>query len=53
MSGREHSHDSIKRRVAYVYSLEYIETCDTLSKVPNRASMVHSLIEAYGLLQHM
>uniref|UniRef100_UPI003AAB5B12 histone deacetylase 8 isoform X2 n=1 Tax=Centroberyx gerrardi TaxID=166262 RepID=UPI003AAB5B12 len=42
-----------KRRVAYVYSPEYIETCDSLSKVPNRASMVHSLIEAYGLLQHM
>uniref|UniRef100_A0AAX7TQD6 Histone deacetylase 8 n=1 Tax=Astatotilapia calliptera TaxID=8154 RepID=A0AAX7TQD6_ASTCA len=42
-----------KRRVAYVYGPEYIQTCDTLSKVPNRASMVHSLIEAYGLLQHM
>uniref|UniRef100_A0A8C4HTS5 Histone deacetylase 8 n=1 Tax=Dicentrarchus labrax TaxID=13489 RepID=A0A8C4HTS5_DICLA len=39
--------------VAYVYSPEYIETCDSLSKVPNRASMVHSLIEAYGLLKHM
>ncbi|XP_067378807.1 histone deacetylase 8 isoform X2 [Channa argus] len=42
-----------QRRVAYVYSPEYIETCDTLCKVPNRASMVHSLIEAYGLLKHM
>ncbi|XP_030636494.1 histone deacetylase 8 isoform X2 [Chanos chanos] len=42
-----------KRSVVYVYSPEYIETCDSLSKVPNRASMVHSLIEAYGLLQHM
>ncbi|KAG7221490.1 hypothetical protein INR49_002465, partial [Caranx melampygus] len=41
------------RRVAYVYSPEFIETCDTLSKVSNRASMVHSLIEAYGLLEHM
>ncbi|XP_037832516.1 histone deacetylase 8 isoform X3 [Kryptolebias marmoratus] len=42
-----------KRKVAYVYSPEYIQTCDTLSKVPNRASMVHSLIEAYGLPQYM
>uniref|UniRef100_A0A8C7T691 Histone deacetylase 8 n=1 Tax=Oncorhynchus mykiss TaxID=8022 RepID=A0A8C7T691_ONCMY len=42
-----------KRKVVYVYSPQYTETCDSLSKVPNRASMVHSLIEAYGLLQHM
>uniref|UniRef100_A0A3P9IH00 histone deacetylase n=1 Tax=Oryzias latipes TaxID=8090 RepID=A0A3P9IH00_ORYLA len=42
-----------KRRVAYVYSAQLLETCDTLSKVPKRASMVHSLIEAYGLLDHM
>ncbi|XP_037118627.1 histone deacetylase 8 isoform X1 [Syngnathus acus] len=42
-----------KRLVAYIFSQEYIETCDSLSKVPNRASMVHSLIEAYGLLKHM
>uniref|UniRef100_A0A3B1ISE7 Histone deacetylase 8 n=1 Tax=Astyanax mexicanus TaxID=7994 RepID=A0A3B1ISE7_ASTMX len=41
------------RRVVYIYSPEYVETCDSLSKVPNRASMVHSLIEAYGLLQYM
>uniref|UniRef100_A0AAY4AFH5 Histone deacetylase 8 n=1 Tax=Denticeps clupeoides TaxID=299321 RepID=A0AAY4AFH5_9TELE len=41
------------RTVAYVHSREYIETCDSLSKVPNRASMVHSLIEAYSLLPHM
>lgn len=87
MSCRGDSDDdsSSKRRVAYVYSPEYIETCDTLSKVPNRvswierysvywfitcvlyldtfnkwflffiaqASMVHSLIEAYGLLEHL
>ncbi|XP_077399578.1 histone deacetylase 8 isoform X2 [Vanacampus margaritifer] len=45
--------DGAKQKVAYVFSQEYIETCDSLSKVPNRASMVHSLIEAYGLLQHM
>nr|XP_061810937.1 histone deacetylase 8-like [Nerophis lumbriciformis] len=45
--------DDLKRKVAYVFSQEYIEKCDSLSKVPQRASMVHSLIEAYGLLQHM
>ncbi|XP_026864543.1 histone deacetylase 8 isoform X2 [Electrophorus electricus] len=42
-----------KRNVVYIYSPKYTETCDTLSKVPNRASMVHSLIESYGLLQYM
>lgn len=25
-----------KRKVAYVFSSEYIQTCDSLSKVPNR-----------------
>lgn len=29
-----------KRRVSYVYSPEYIEACDTLSKVPNRVSWI-------------
>ncbi|CAB1351388.1 unnamed protein product [Coregonus sp. 'balchen'] len=54
MSCKGDSNDSpSKRKVVYVYSPQYIETCDSLSKVPNRASMVHSLIEAYGLLQHM
>ncbi|XP_077445430.1 histone deacetylase 8 isoform X1 [Stigmatopora argus] len=45
--------DDFKRKVAYVFSQEYVETCDSLCKVPQRASMVHSLIEAYGLLPHM
>eukprot|EP00063_Salmo_salar_P088063 XP_014062898.1 PREDICTED: histone deacetylase 8 isoform X1 [Salmo salar] len=54
MSCKGDSNDSpSKRKVVYVYSPQYTETCDSLSKVPNRASMVHSLIEAYGLLQHM
>ncbi|KAM6909160.1 LOW QUALITY PROTEIN: histone deacetylase 8 [Xenentodon cancila] len=55
MSSRGNGDDDTrsKRRVAYVYSPEYIETCDSLSKVPNRASMVHSLIDAYGLLELM
>lgn len=29
---------SSKRKVAYVYSPEYIQMCDSLSKVPNRVS---------------
>ncbi|XP_068104145.1 histone deacetylase 8 isoform X2 [Hyperolius riggenbachi] len=45
----------------YIYGNEYLQLCDSLqSKVPRRvmliqytASMVHSLIEAYGLLQDM
>ncbi|XP_040428048.1 histone deacetylase 8 isoform X2 [Cygnus olor] len=39
--------------VAYVYSPEYMARCDALCKAPRRASMVHSLIEAYSLLEHM
>uniref|UniRef100_A0A8D0LAN7 Histone deacetylase 8 n=1 Tax=Sphenodon punctatus TaxID=8508 RepID=A0A8D0LAN7_SPHPU len=37
----------------YVHSPEYTKRCDALCKVPKRASMVHSLIEAYSLLNHM
>uniref|UniRef100_A0A674HFJ3 Histone deacetylase 8 n=1 Tax=Taeniopygia guttata TaxID=59729 RepID=A0A674HFJ3_TAEGU len=37
----------------YVYSPEYVTLCDSLCKVPKRASMVHSLIEAYCLLDQM
>ncbi|XP_075291562.1 histone deacetylase 8 isoform X2 [Opisthocomus hoazin] len=37
----------------YVYSPEYVALCDSLCKVPKRASMVHSLIEAYSLLDQM
>ncbi|KAJ7418950.1 Histone deacetylase 8 [Willisornis vidua] len=37
----------------YVYSPEYVALCDSLCKVPKRASMVHSLIEAYCLLDQM
>uniref|UniRef100_A0A8C5XSS2 Histone deacetylase 8 n=1 Tax=Microcebus murinus TaxID=30608 RepID=A0A8C5XSS2_MICMU len=37
----------------YIYSPEYVSMCDSLAKVPKRASMVHSLIEAYALLKQM
>ncbi|XP_075040733.1 histone deacetylase 8 isoform X5 [Mixophyes fleayi] len=38
----------------YIYSPEFVQLCDSVqSKVPRRASMVHSLIEAYGLLREM
>uniref|UniRef100_A0A8D0FTN4 Histone deacetylase 8 n=1 Tax=Strix occidentalis caurina TaxID=311401 RepID=A0A8D0FTN4_STROC len=37
----------------YVHSPEYVALCDSLCKVPKRASMVHSLIEAYSLLDQM
>ncbi|XP_073414888.1 histone deacetylase 8 [Dendrobates tinctorius] len=38
----------------YIYSPEYAQLCDSVhTKVPLRASMVHSLIEAYGLLREM
>ncbi|KAK3567654.1 hypothetical protein QTP86_020402 [Hemibagrus guttatus] len=51
--GNSNNGNNIKRSVVYIHSPDYVETCDSLSKVPNRASMVHSLIEAYGLLKHM
>ncbi|KAI4545309.1 hypothetical protein R6Z07F_020076 [Ovis aries] len=37
----------------YIYSPEYVSVCDSLAKVPKRASMVHSLIEAYALHKQM
>ncbi|XP_074924793.1 histone deacetylase 8 isoform X6 [Chelonoidis abingdonii] len=37
----------------YICSPEYLALCDSLCKVPKRASMVHSLIKAYSLLDHM
>nr|XP_028602168.1 histone deacetylase 8 isoform X1 [Podarcis muralis] len=37
----------------YVHSAQYLARCDALCKVPERASMVHSLIESYSLLDHM
>ncbi|XP_062040546.1 histone deacetylase 8 isoform X1 [Lepus europaeus] len=37
----------------YIYSPEYVSICDSLAKVPKRASMVHSLIEAYALPKQM
>ncbi|XP_061177573.1 histone deacetylase 8-like [Saccostrea echinata] len=37
----------------YIYSQELIQCCYAMPKIINRASMVHSLIEAYGLLQFM
>eukprot|EP00074_Homo_sapiens_P104642 XP_016885133.1 histone deacetylase 8 isoform X6 [Homo sapiens] len=37
----------------YIYSPEYVSMCDSLAKIPKRASMVHSLIEAYALHKQM
>ncbi|XP_067404622.1 histone deacetylase 8 isoform X3 [Emydura macquarii macquarii] len=37
----------------YVCSPQYLALCDSLCKVPKRASMVHSLIKAYSLLDQM
>ncbi|CAN0224233.1 unnamed protein product [Lampetra fluviatilis] len=40
-------------RVTYIHSAQYVLACDTLSRIPRRASMVHTLIESYGLLKYM
>ncbi|XP_061664346.1 histone deacetylase 8 [Syngnathoides biaculeatus] len=55
MSREGHGDDGSngKPQVAYIFSQEYVQTCDSFAKVPNRARMVHSLIEAYGLLNYM
>uniref|UniRef100_A0A8C4Q6W0 Histone deacetylase 8 n=1 Tax=Eptatretus burgeri TaxID=7764 RepID=A0A8C4Q6W0_EPTBU len=40
-------------RVLYVHSDDYVRTCDSMARLPHRASMVHLLIKAYGLLKFM
>ncbi|XP_022100459.1 histone deacetylase 8-like [Acanthaster planci] len=52
-SGDKINQVSTSSGVVYVYSEPLIKLCDTLLKVPKRAGMVHSLLEAYGLLQNM
>ncbi|XP_036296014.2 histone deacetylase 8 isoform X2 [Pipistrellus kuhlii] len=37
----------------YIYSPEYVSMCDSLAKVPKRASMVHFLIDTYALHKQM
>ncbi|CAH2093845.1 unnamed protein product [Euphydryas editha] len=39
-------------KVAYIWEQNLIEYCDRLPAVLGRASIVHSLIAAYGLLNH-
>lgn len=43
-SGDSDDDSCIKRKVAYVFSPEYIETCDSLSKVPNRVSRIRIIV---------
>lgn len=42
-----------QKRPIYIYSPELIWRCDAMPKIISRASMVHTLIEAYGLLSSM
>ncbi|XP_043912967.1 histone deacetylase 8 [Protopterus annectens] len=51
--GEKYLKQSPEQLIVYIYSPEYISACDSLCKIPSRASMVHSLIEAYGLLPYM
>ncbi|XP_063368780.1 histone deacetylase 8-like [Cydia amplana] len=41
------------KNVCYIWDENLIQECDRLPAVPGRASMVHSLITAYGLLQQL
>ncbi|XP_053397773.1 histone deacetylase 8-like [Mercenaria mercenaria] len=43
----------IQRKVIYMYSKYVIDTADRMIKVPKRASLVSSLIEAYGLHKYL
>ncbi|XP_046578893.1 histone deacetylase 8-like [Haliotis rubra] len=40
-------------RIGYVYSETFLNICDKMPRVEQRASMVHRLIEAYGLVKYM
>ncbi|XP_067674880.1 histone deacetylase 8-like [Haliotis asinina] len=40
-------------RIGYIYSEAYLDVCDKMPRVEQRASMVHRLIEAYGLVKYM
>ena len=42
-----------QKQIAYLYSLEYVQICDEHPKTAGRASLVHSLIKAYGLLENI
>lgn len=42
-----------KKLICYVYSPQYVKVCDILMKVRTRASIVHALIEAYGMTEHL
>ncbi|XP_054753369.2 histone deacetylase 8-like [Lytechinus pictus] len=39
--------------IYYVFSQRLLQLCDQVPKIPKRASMVHTLIEAYDLLDHV
>ncbi|XP_046847853.1 histone deacetylase 8-like isoform X3 [Xenia sp. Carnegie-2017] len=41
---------SSSTKVSYIFSHEFLQCCDQLPKLKGRASIVHSLIKAYGLL---
>ncbi|CAH1800130.1 unnamed protein product [Owenia fusiformis] len=41
------------KSVTCIYSNEYMRLCDTLPNVIGRASMVHSLMAAYGLIENL
>lgn len=58
MALRENGGQSIKRttklpaKVVLIHSKDLVNLCDKLPKVPNRASLTHTLIVAYGLLEN-
>jgi len=42
----------VPRTVVIIHSDELVRLCDNLPKVPKRASLTHTLIKAYGLMEN-
>lgn len=55
-SGDFNNGNPTERSAVYIYSPDYVETCDSLSKVPNRVSSIFSplntMVTSYTAQHH-
>jgi histone deacetylase 8 len=49
----ESSHKELRKRIAYIYDESLAAATDRIPHLNGRASLVHKLIEAFGLIQYM